>query len=158
MIDLAGKTFGYLTVVKRVNKEKPKQVYWLCKCKCGNETVVQSGNLRTGSTKSCGCYGKEVARKQQTKHGLYYHPMYKTYNNIKQRCTNPKHKDYYLYGERGISVCNRWLESFKYFLEDMGERPEGKTVDRINNYGNYEPTNCRWATHKEQRANQRKRK
>lgn len=89
-------------------------------------------------------------------HGLRYHPLYTCWKTMKQRCINTNRKDYHLYGGRGIAVCDRWFSSFENFLEDIGERPEGRSLDRIDNDGNYEPANCRWATAKEQRANQKR--
>ena len=149
----SGDKYGRLTIVE----EKPSvngRRYVTTKCDCGNQKNIRLDSLRQGKTTSCGCYNKESKRT----HGLSYHSLYASYNQMKSRCYNPNRKKYKDYGGRGIKVCDRWLNSFENFLQDMGERPKGKTLDRINNDGNYEPNNCRWATIVEQRINQRRMK
>jgi len=160
LIDLTGKTFGRLTVLSKEDNVGTSGSRWLCQCQCRNTIIAASGNLRSGATNSCGRYKKEfMAKKNKAnkKHGLYKHPLYQCWLNLRNRCNNPKHQSYKNYGGRGIKVCKEW-NSFKTFLEDMGERPDRLSIDRINNDGNYEPLNCKWSTTKEQSRNKRKRK
>lgn len=228
--DLTGQVFNRLTVVRFLGTNKQNQSQWLCKCECGNETIVNPTPLKSGHTKSCGCFNKERKiqgikrwhKKKWTKDeligrrfgkltvhsfshkgrngmrnwiclcdcgntvvrntgrlqdrfdsncgcekGLYKHghcvdytttPTYTSWHGMFRRCYNPKARWYYRYGGRGITVCDRWQgeHGFENFLADMGERPEGTSIDRINNDGNYEPNNCRWATPKEQARNTRR--
>lgn len=130
------------------NTKARKRRVWLCLCDCGNTVIVASSDLSTGHTKSCGCRPL-THNKTDTK-------TYTTYHAMKQRCLNKKHIHFLDYGGRGISICDRWLYSFENFLEDMGERPEGTTLDRINNNDNYYRENCIWSTKKEQLRNTRK--
>lgn len=123
--------------------------YCTCLCSCGNEKVIREDSISSGKSKSCGCLNKEI----NTKHGGSYSRTYYTYYSMKNRCLNPQHENYHYYGGRGVTICDRWLKSFENFLEDMGERPEGCSLDRINNSGNYELENCRWATNQEQAIN-----
>ena len=148
LVDVTGQRFGKLTVVCKSDKTSPAGALWICKCDCGGETITTSYKLRTGHTLTCGCsrytdpyrYVHGEANKTRT---------YKTWKDMRQRCRNPNSDQWEWYGGRGISVCERW-DSFVNFLADMGDRPEGMTLDRINPDGNYEPSNCRWATAKEQ--------
>lgn len=168
-----GRRFGKLVVVAeaepwtRYNKSEQRvknERRVLVRCDCGNEKVVHIRNLRAGQTKGCGCGQVEVMKKRVGednpvfKHGRSGTPIYSVWSGMIGRCENSKSANWSLYGGRGITVCARWRESFANFLEDMGERPEGKTLDRIDNDGNYEPDNCRWATAAEQRFNQGARK
>ena len=150
-VDLTGKRFGRLTVIKRVYREGSNLVYWLCKCDCGNKKEVRADSLKNGSTQSCGCYAKELA----TKHGLSHHPLYCIYNSMKERTTNKNIADYKYYGDRGIKVCKEWENDFMEFYNwaiDNGYK-EGLSIDRIDVNGDYEPSNCRWATAKQQLNN-----
>ena len=161
-VDMTGRRFGKLVALTYIKGEPPKyKSQWLCVCDCGNEKIAKSENLVRGKTKSCGCdrHANRVA--QLTKHGHTGgekgrpSPTYQAWHAMRQRCTNPNTAQWLDYGGRGISVCDRWAD-FRNFLEDMGERPEGKTLDRWpDKNGNYEPGNCRWATPKEQTENQR---
>lgn len=148
IVDISNQRFGRLIALKPTEYRDYGRVMWECKCDCGNIVFVRGSSLRTGNTKSCGCFQIESHRK----HGMYKSRTYSTWSGMLQRCNNPNSPRYYQYGGKGIVVCERWMK-FENFLTDMGERPEGKTIDRINNDGNYEPSNCRWATPLEQQRN-----
>ncbi|MHB1176108.1 MAG: hypothetical protein ACYCZJ_13395 [Sulfuriferula sp.] len=152
--NIAGYRFGRLIAIKRVGTSARRRALWKCICDCGTETICISGNLISGTTKSCGCFKADRTKEVKFIHGQNSsNPTYGTWSAMRGRCNNPNNPKYPLYGARGITVCERW-NVFLNFLEDMGDRPPGKTIDRINNDGNYDPDNCRWATPKEQRANQ----
>ena len=153
LINLVGKRFNRLTVIKYMGKSK-----WLCKCDCGNETIVDSHNLRTNHTKSCGCYNKEKFKQRFTTHGLSTTRIYKIYLGIKKRCYNKNYREFHLYGGRGIKVCQEWLDDFMSFYIWSGANgyKDDLTIDRIDVNGNYESTNCRWITQAEQNLNTRK--
>lgn len=151
---MIGERFGRLVVIalgasgSRTTKKK-----WICACDCGGRTITNTYSLRAGKTRSCGCYQIELS----TKHGqsgIRSSPTYRSWKSMRVRCSNQKIPAYKNYGGRGIAVCQRW-DSFIAFLADMGERPEGTTLDRRNNDGDYDPDNCRWATKSEQAKNRR---
>lgn len=157
-VDITGQKFGLWTVVARAPKRKQGNAIWWCRCECGAENAVSGGELKAGLSKSCGCRRAECNRLKAAKHvthGLSHTPEYTCWGSMRHRCRNPKSSKYADYGGRGISVCERW-NSFENFLADMGRRPTpAHSLDRINNDGNYEPGNCRWATPKEQMNNRR---
>lgn len=164
-IDLSGEKFGRLTAISHAGKSNHGRSLWLCLCDCGNEKVIAQRSLIAGYTKSCGCYQKEVAsitapkrNKENAKHGMAGTKVYRVWHMMLQRCNNAKNKDFIHYGGRGVSVCAEWFD-FRSFYRDMGDIPSpGMTIERVNNDGNYEPSNCIWATRKQQRLNQRARK
>lgn len=145
---MTGKRCGRLMIISRHGARKGSAV-WICECDCGNACKVSGFALRKGLIVSCGCY----IREKSTRHGMHGTPTYGTWQAMMRRCHNPNAPTYKKYGLRGISVCSRWRESFGNFLADMGERPIGMTIDRINGAGNYEPGNCRWATCVQQSRN-----
>lgn len=159
--DLTNQRFGRLTVLSLADRSlwKTDNAYWHCRCDCGSSTVTQASHLLRGHTTSCGCFQKERAISYNTRHGHAkkgrWTLTYQTWRAMSQRCLYPKHNRYHRYGGRGITICDRWLV-YENFLDDMGERPEGMTLDRIDPDGNYEPTNCRWATSAQQNANKSK--
>ncbi len=125
--------------------------YHWYQCSCGTIKELLSQPIKDGLVKSCGCYNISY----HTKHGKSYSSEYHTWVSMLQRCMNPKAQSYANYGKRGIKVCKRWTKSFQHFFTDMGIRPLGLTLERINNDGNYTKSNCKWATYKEQNRNRR---
>lgn len=154
-IDLTGQTFGRLTVIKSTGQSPGGNFLWECKCQCGKIKVILSASLRGGRTKSCGCYSSDLTIAKNKTHGLFGTPEYVSWAGMKYRCLTTSCKRYKDYGGRGIKVCERWLK-FENFLEDMGNKPSlDMGIERTDNDGNYEPSNCKWGTEEEQQNNKR---
>lgn len=161
-IDLAGQKFGKLTVIEQKGVSKYGHATWLCKCDCGNRSVVLGRNLRNGNTSSCGCLQRERAGRpiEKTTLAKEYSRLYCVWWGMKVRCYNPKHKGYHRYGGRGITVCDEWINDFQSFCDWAmangydENAPRGKcTIDRIDNDKGYSPANCRWVDMKVQNQN-----
>lgn len=149
--DLTGKRFGSWTVIGN-RRYIRNNIYWDCRCDCGTVKAVRSTSLLGHCTYSCGCRGASYTHGQSSMR--HRTGTYKSWLAMRNRCNNPKNADYAYYGGRGITVCERW-NSFVLFLKDMGERPKGTSIDRINNSLGYSPDNCRWATAQMQNSNRR---
>lgn len=154
---LIGKKYGMLKIISIAESDSGNNKRYNCLCDCGNKTVTYRSSILKG-IESCGCKRNKRTGKRSTTHGMSNTPTYYSYQSMIRRCTNIKSDNYQHYGGRGVKVCDRWLESFTNFYEDMGVRPENKTLDRIDFNGNYEPSNCRWADKITQSLNKRQRK
>lgn len=157
-IDVTGERYDRLVAVRRV-ANKGRQTRWLFMCDCGAEAEASLGAVRSGEIRSCGCLIGDANRMRLFKHGHSQgsrpSPTYISWAGAKARCFNVKNKRFADYGGRGITMCDRWRDSFEAFLADMGERPKGTSIDRIDNDGHYEPGNCRWARKGQQNGNVR---
>jgi hypothetical protein len=167
--NLCGQTFGKLVAIGLAPRPGKPGVFWRCRCSCGAESVVQASALKSGATRSCGCLHNELLSKANTRHGMSKTAIYNAWKTMVGRCHNSRHCSYYKYGARGIFVCSRWRRSFAAFFSDMGNRPRGRSIDRIDNDGGYccgkcadcrgrgiSACNCRWATDSEQQLNTRR--
>jgi hypothetical protein len=153
-IDMQDQHFGRLLVIAESGRDAKGDVTWLCRCDCGGEAVVSGSNLRTGNTTSCGCFRLEQLRKKATRHGKRHTRVYTIWLNMVQRCTNPLNTSFADYGGRSINVCPEW-RNFQQFYADMGDPPDGTSLDRIDVNGDYCKANCQWATKDIQSRNTR---
>lgn len=161
LLDLTGQKYNRLTVIERApdffDKNGKRKTKWLCKCDCGKHVSVATHDLRSGHTSSCGCYQRERTSEAGKKHGLKHTAIYKKWLAIKDRCFNSRNKRFHCYGGRGITVCEEWKNDFQAFYNYVSMLPhfgeKGYSLDRIDNNGNYEPNNVRWATETEQARN-----
>lgn len=162
VIDLTGQRFGCLTVEKRAGRDvspRGRYVTWSCRCDCGQAVIVRGAKLREGTTRSCGCYGRERNIEAHTRHGHAASGSrsreYQAWSQAKSRCERVGDRGYKNYGGRGIRMCPEWSDSFEAFLRDVGPCPPGLTLERKDVNGHYESGNCRWATNFEQHQNRR---
>lgn len=154
--DLTGRTFGRLTVIESAGSTPKHEALWNCQCACGTAKTVLASSLTRGFTRSCGCFALERLSETHTTHGMTHHPLHDVWTNMKQRCFNEKHPAFHRYGGRGVTVCERWM-AFEPFVEDMFPTwQKGLTIEREDANGNYEPSNCVWASRKVQSSNKEK--
>ena len=157
MTNLIGQRFGMLVVTALSHRENHGIYKWHCKCDCGNESIASTSNLRNGNTTSCGCFGKEQRVKSVTKHGKCQTRVYRIWKAMHTRCYNEGFFAYKYYGGRGITICDEWKDNFQAFYDwaMANGYAENLTIDRIDSNGNYEPSNCQWATMEAQNKNKR---
>lgn len=159
-IDLTGQRFGRLLVLNEARRDKHESVLWQCQCDCGNLSTVSGASLRAKNSVSCGCYRREAASKANSTHRQSrvgkVSPTYKVWLQMRQRCYNPNSPRYKNYGGQGIAICKRW-QDFENFHFDMGDKPQGLSIEREDNSDGYKPSNCKWATDQEQMHNKRAR-
>lgn len=155
--DLTGQKFGRLTVLKLHEINIRHEAMWLCQCECGKTKIVRSNSLTSGLIVSCGCYHKEMLKMRLTTHGQSHTRLFNIWQNVKRRCYNPNYKYYSYYGGRGITMIEEWKNDFGVFQKWATENgyKNNLTLDRIDSDGNYEPSNCRWATRQTQQNNLR---
>jgi hypothetical protein len=155
-VDLTGQKFERLSVKEFAGRTKHGAAIWRCECKCGKVITALGQDLKSGHTRSCGCLKLEAIRGNQyaVKHGACDHPLFLVWSSMMTRCYNKAHAQYADYGGRGVTVCKRWHDPWKFF-EDMGGRPAGGTLERVKNNQGYRRSNCRWASRKEQALNKR---
>jgi hypothetical protein len=154
--NLIGRRFGRFVVLAEGGRTKHRSILWLCLCDCGEKKEVTTGSLLSGNSCSCGCLQKERVGEATKTHGFSHLPIYRVWRSMKGRCYNLGHSSYGRYGGRGITVCERWFNSFENFYEDMGDKPSSRhQLDRINNNGSYCKENCRWVLPAENSRNTR---
>lgn len=151
LIDLSGQKYGRLTVISKAEGKDKRRVYWLCKCECGKEVIVQSSQLRTGHTRSCGCL---LDGSYNVTHGMTHTRLYRLWFTMKQRCTDTNSSGYHKYGAKGITICSEWMtfEPFMKWASENGYSDE-LSIDRIDNSKGYSPDNCRFVTMRRQQNN-----